>query len=823
MFRISSFLVCLLFSASIASGQQPLPNIDSYTEGLERQEGYFPLYWDAAKARLLLEVSRWNEDFLYLPSHATGLGTSRLLLDRGEIGDESIARFEKTGDRVLLVLRNSGFRAQGISNEALIRSVDESFPHSTVAAFPVLAAEGERVVVDFTSFAVSDVTDLSGRLKRADQGNYRLDRDRSHVFLPRTRAFPENTEIEAALTFSSDQPGSLVRQRAPDGRWLTIRIHHSLVRLPDSGYRPRVFDPRVGLFPVSFYDFSKPFDEDYVTRYAIRHRLIKTDTSLPLSDPVEPIVYYMDRAIPEPYRSAFKEGALWWNKVFESAGFRNAVRIEDMPPGMDPLDARYHVIQWVHRTEAGSSIGPSFVDPRTGEIVKAAVRMDSHRSLVDFDIYAGAATASSCAATADPLLSEGGMEAWIAQLDPRVSAEEFVMARRRQHSAHEVGHTLGLAHNFVAASYGRASVMDYPAPLIRLTRGEVDLSDAYRDGPGAYDEFAIRWAYSQFSEEEEAESLDGIVDDAMERGLKFITNPDESASSSFPEATTWINGADAVEELERILLVRRTLIDRFDEAAVREGEPMAWLNRRFARVYLHHRFVLRAAAKAVGGMEFRYALRGDPAAPTEIVDPAQQRRALELLLEAIQPPELAVPDQVLDWMAPRPFGHRPDSLAFASPAAPAFDQIGIARTLCSMVVSELLNPRRSARLVAFSARRAELPGLEEVVRRLIEGTWQSTSPGPAALKRVAQRAVLDELIDLAGNQEATVEVRAGAEWGLRLIQGILAAVTAGDDAEEAHYGLALADVQRFLDRQVAGTERSGPSPPPPGTPIGKRQ
>ncbi|HEX9582378.1 MAG TPA: zinc-dependent metalloprotease, partial [Gemmatimonadales bacterium] len=619
--------------------------------------------------------------------------------------------------------------------------------------------EAGRVLIDATAYFLTDVMDVRGTLRRGNAGIYQLDRERSAYHLARTWAFPENTEIEASLTFSSDAPGGEIDRHAPDGRAVTVRQHHSLVKLPPLGYTPRRFNTRAGVNGVAFYDFSKGYEEPYESAYIRRHRLVKLNPAAAVSDPVEPIVYYMDPGIQEPYRTAFKQGLAWYEQVFRAAGFSHAFRVEDMPPDMDPLDARYHVIQWMHRSNIGASVGPSFVDPRTGEIIKAAVRMDSHRSLTNYDLFSG--TLGEADGSGLEELSD-----WLAALAPQGSVDDVIIARRRQHAAHEVGHTLGLPHNFAASKYGRGSVMDYPAPIIRLVNGRLDLTQAYRAGPGLWDTLAIRYAYTPFPEGREDAGLAAIADEMFARNAEFITNPDNAASGSYPEASAWDNGNDVVAELARVMEVRRYLLEQFDERAIKPGAPMYLLGRRFGFVYLHHRWTLEAAIKAVGGMEYHYARRGDPIPPTRLVDGARQRQALDLVLRAVSPEELAIPERLLRLFAPRPFGSTSDRWAFGSQAGPAFDQVGAARSLATYAVQNLLHPERTARVVAFSARDASLPTLEDVIGTLVDRTWAPAPDGATGtLARAVQRVVVDELIRLAANTQAAVESRAAAEWG----------------------------------------------------------
>jgi hypothetical protein len=795
-------LITLLLLAGCASAggsaaAQPAPAPAAATAG-----HLLPLRHDAATGRVLLTVPRLGEDLLMLSTLATGFGSTAAGLDRGQVGGEALVRFERRGARVLLVQQNTTFRATA-GGAALERTVAESFPQSVLASFAVQGESPAGIVVDATDFLLSDIYDVVGRLRGARLGTVRIDRERSYIDGASTRSFLDNTEVRAVISYVTDDPSFELRRHAPDGRSITLEQHHSFVRLPQQPLAIRAFDPRAGLFSMGFFDFAQPFDADYRQRGVVRWRLEPRDTAAylrgELTEPVTPIVYYMDPGIPEPYRSAFIEGGRWWNDIFQAAGWRNAFRVEPLPDGVDALDARYPVIYWVHRTQRGPSVGPSFRDPRSGEIVGTVVRMDSYRSLVDHDIYMGLL----------PAAGPAGLQ---------ISAEEFSMARRRQHTAHEIGHTIGLAHNFIAATQDRASVMDYPYPLITLdAQGRIDVSHAYRPSGGAHDTLAVRYAYTWFpNAQAEAEGLRRIVREAEARGLRHVGDAHVGAAGSIPSASQWIEGGDMLSALERTTAVRRLLIERFDERAAQPGEPLAVLNRRFAHVYLHHRYALAGAIKYIGGMEFGYALAGEATEPTRIVPAAEQRAALRHVLAALQPSALAIPDRVAALIPPVPPGFDGDLTLIPSPAGTAFDPIGLAHSLAQEIVDGVLHPQRASRLVSFHARDAANPGLDEVLTSLLQATWGAAAPAGetsmnAALRRVAQRAALDALLDLAGSANATPPVRSTAGQHLTLLRQRLTSAPGTSAEERGHRAAAVRDIDRFFDGRDDPAARPRPT------------
>lgn len=806
MRRVLLVVLAALLPAGSSTAQSGPPAIAERVRGMQVLDGFLPMYWDAAAGRLWLEIPRLEEELIHVVSLPAGLGSNDIGLDRGQLGGTRVVKFQRVGPRVLMVQPNYRFRAER-GDAAERAAVEQSFAQSVLWGFTVAAETDGRVLVDATDFVLRDAHGVVGALAGARQGAFRLDPTRSAVYLDRTRGFPRNSEIEVTLTFVSDQPGALVRSVAPTAEAVTVRQHHSFVALPEPGYVPRLADPRSGFGGPAFADYSVPIHEPVTRRYIARHRLEKRDPGAAMSDPVEPIVYYLDRGTPEPIRTALLTGARWWNEAFEAAGYRNAFRVEMLPEGADPMDVRYNLIQWVHRSTRGWSYGSSVTDPRTGEIIKGHVTLGSLRVRQDF------------------LLAEGLLAPYATGRERPAALDSMALARLRQLSAHEVGHTLGISHNYISSTAGRASVMDYPHPLVRLgPDGSVDLSGAYVDGIGAWDKEAIRYGYSQFaSGQEEGAALERLLAEARARGLHFLTDQDSRPTgSSHPESHLWDNGTDAAAELDRMMQVRRVALDRFGANAIPAGRPMATLEEALVPLYLHHRYQVEAASKVLGGQVYTYAMRGDGQVPVSVVPAAAQRRALESLLATVRPAELALPRGLLELIPPRPAGY-PAHRELFTRRTWTFDAIAPAAGAADLTISLVLQPERAARLVQQHALQPAQPALDAVIDQVVRATFGAVPADPyhAEIARAVQRVVADRLMILVGDAP-TAQVRAITTLKLEELRRRMAAVAATTPvAERAHRLLLARDIARFFEggydpaRLVTETRDL-----PPGAPIG---
>lgn len=801
--------------------------LSKQTAGMKQFPGYFNLYWEEKSGKLWLEIAKFHEEFLYQVSLASGVGSNPIGLDRGQLGGEHVVYFERIGPKVLMVQPNYKFRALS-DDPRERRAVRESFANSILWSFKIFAEENGKVLVDATDFFLRDAHGVSDQLKNTRQGSFSLNTERSAFYLPHTKSFPQNTEVEATLTFTSAEPGRLVAATIPTAQALTVRQHHSFVKLPDPGYQPRVFDPRVGCIELTFSDYATPIAAPLHRRWIFRHRLQKKDRSAAVSEPVKPIIYYLDPGVPEPIRTALLEGASWWNAAFEAAGFQDAFRVEMLPDDADPMDIRYNVIHWTHRSTRGWSYGGFVADPRTGEIIKGNVNLGSLRVRQDYLIASGltrndaAQSRMQCEMAALPSMD------YLDALAVNEDAVAMSLARLRQLSAHEVGHTLGFAHNFAASTYGRASVMDYPAPLVKITQeNRLDLSEAYRVGCGEYDAFAVKYAYADFPEgvDERAE-LQKLVNEAQQQGLLFLTDHDaRPAGAANPVANLWDNGSDMVAELRHAMKVRALGLKTFGAQILPQGTPLALLEESLVPLYLHHRYQLEATVKLLGGMSYSYGVAGANNEQNGIVPAKQQNEALKAVLETLSPAALTLSEDLLRQLLPRPHGYESHQELFAKRTAPAFDMITIAATAADMTVSLLLEPSRAARLVEFHARNSKNPPLHEVMSELVAATWKTheSNDARATVKRAVERVVLDRMLDLATNEEASPDVRAIAALQLEELAAYIQSSLqfSQPSAKLAHLKMAQRDIQRFLTSPNRPFDRTAPATAPPGAPIGQ--
>lgn len=785
------------------------PSIEDKTAAMKKLDGFIPVYWDDAEGKLYLEVSNFGVEILQSTGFAAGLGSNDIGIDRGALAGSRIVMFERVGPKVLLVAPNYNFRATS-DNAAEHQSVKDAFARSVLWGFTVAAESPGRVLVDATPFLIRDNLNLGPRLR---PGTYRLDESRSSVYMPGTFNFPKNSELEVELTYAQQQqagppqggaapgPGQNfggggyfegVRDVAATGEAASVRVHHSFVELPDKGYKPRAFDPRAGYFGPDFQDRSAPLGSPADKRFIARHRLAKTDPKAKVSDPVKPIVYYLDPGTPEPVRSALLDGARWWNQAFEAAGYRNAFRVEMRPENVHPLDIRYNVINWVHRSTRGWSTGGSVTDPRTGEIIKGVVTLGSWRERQDF------------------LIAEGLLQPYKTGTEVSNEAREWALARIRQLAAHEVGHTLGIGHNYYDSDLGRISVLDYPHPLVTLKPdGSLDISKVYDVGIGAWDKVAINYGYQDFPPgTDEKAALSGILDAAIRKDLLFLTNQDNEAH---PRVDWWSNGTDAGAELARMMDVRRAALARFGENAIQKGAPMATIEEVLVPLYLHHRYQVEAAASVLGGQHYTYALRGDGQIPTRPATAGEQKRAFDALLLTLKPSELKIPESILKLIPPRPSGYGPHRELFPRFTGSTFDAISPAVAAADMTLSNLFDPERAARMLEQKTLDPTLPGFDDVVKDVVKATFgaQTASAYEAEIAKSIERVVVDRLMDTVADARMP-QVRAVAQAALAGI-----AKMGGD----ANRDLMTLDIERFNDRPLTAPLSTMPAVPP-GAPIG---
>jgi len=708
-----------------------------------KYEGFINFYYDKNEDKIYLEVDKLDTEFLYVHALSEGIGSNDIGIDRGQLGNGAVVKFQKAGNKLLLIQPNQNYRAI-TDNKEERKSIEEAFAKSVLHGFVIKEHKNGKYLIDASDFLIRDAHGVANRLDRSKQGTYKIDKLRSAFNLERIKAFPKNVEFDVILTFEGKPKDYNIRSVTPDASSLTVGQHHSFVELPDNNYKPRIYDARSGTYPMSYMDYATPVNESIVKRFIYRHRLEKKNPNANVSEAVEPIIYYLDRGAPEPVRSALLEGASWWNQAFEAIGYKNAFQVKILPEGVDPLDLRYNVIQWVHRSTRGWSYGSSISDPRTGEIIKGHVSLGSLRIRQDF-LIAQALQAPYAKNDKDDQL-----------------ALEMALARIRQLSAHEVGHTLGFTHNFAASTNNRSSVMDYPHPKLQVKNNKIDFSNAYEVGIGAWDKVTVAYAYQYFQNNEE-QKLQDVLNNAFDQGMRYISDADaRPKGSAHAYAHLWDNGNDIIEELNNILEVREFSIKNFSEDNIKSNQPFSVLEDVFVPLYFYHRYQTEAVSKMIGGLDYTYTVKRDKKSKMQKINSKTQKEALTVLMKTIDVKTLAIPNSVLELFPPRAIGYPRSRESFKSNLGVAFDSYGAVSTASNMTFELILHPQRVNRVYMNKSMDSDQLGLEELFETLNLNTFKKSYKDAyqQEIQNIINEQYLNNIFDLVTSENIYPQVRA---------------------------------------------------------------
>lgn len=772
-------------------------------KGITKFDGYVTFYYDETSDKIFLEISKLDQEFLYVNALSQGIGSNDIGLDRGQLGDGVVVFFKKAGNKILLIQPNQNFRAI-TDNVEEKESVKEAFAKSVLHGFVIKEEKNGKYLVDATDFLMRDAHGVAATLASNNQGNYSLDKSKSAFYLDRTKAFPKNVEFDVMLTYIGIPKGYNIRSVTPDASLVTVHQHHSFVELPDNKYKSRKFDPRSGSYQMTYMDYATPVNENITKRFIYRHRLEKKNPKAAISEAVEPIIYYLDRGTPEPVRTALLEGGKWWNQAFEAIGYKDAFQFKMLPEGADMLDVRYNVVQWVHRSTRGWSYGASISDPRTGEIIKGHVSLGSLRIRQDYLI---------AQALQAPFKNNSVDDDF---------AMQIAIARIRQLSAHEIGHTLGFAHNYAASTFGRSSVMDYPHPKFVLKDGKIDFSQAYDDKIGAWDKLTVAYTYQDFPEDvNEDKALNDILENGFANGLRYLTDQDARPSGSASAfAHLWDNGITVYDELQTILDVRKKAIAAFSIDNIKTGEPYSVLEDVFVPLYFFHRYQTEATTKIIGGLDYNYAVKGGNQTVVKRIAGSEERKALQVILKTLAIEEIAIPKEKLALFPPRAFGFDRSRESFKSKLGVAFDPFSAVETSAEMTLVFLLHPERVSRLIAHKSLDDSQLGLEELLDELLSKTIKKTHKDAyhQELQNILNGKVIEQLLYLSANKNQFPQVNAIVDFKLDDIKLYLKDVKSS--GIQKIYDKAMIEMLSNFEKNPSSFKKSEAPKIPDGSPIG---
>jgi len=736
-------IIYLLFLISQAA--YATTNLEQLKKRGELHEGFVGYAFDSNQDKLYLKINNIDTDFLYQTSLPQGLGSNDIGLDRGQLGQTHLAKFERVGNKLLLIAQNTKYRAVS-ENQQERDSVEEAFASSVLWVFPIVDSNPKWVLVDASGFILQDIHGVARALERRKQGSFKLDKSRSTIYLARTKAFPDNTELEARITFTGNKPGKFVQQAAIAPNVLSLKMHHSFIRLPDNNFVSRVFHPQSGFWSFSYQDYAQPINRPITQRTIPRHRLQKKKPDAKISEAVEPIVYYLDPGAPEPVKTALIDGASWWNQAFESIGYSNAFQVKILPDDIDPMDIRYNVIQWVHRATRGWSYGSSVIDPRTGEIIKGHVTLGSLRVRQDY------------------LIAQGMLSRFDKTNDDK-EMMSLALARIRQLAAHEVGHTLGLAHNFAASTFGRASVMDYPHPVFKISNDKISgesmiTADApYAENIGVWDKAVIAYGYQ---DDGSKQALNKILANNKKAGMVFISDPDaRRISNGHATASLWDNGSNVLDELKRMIKVRQLALDKFGLASLHSGRPLSDLQEILVPVYYSHRYQAAATAKWIGGSHYQYSTKSESSKYSLVaVSGDEQSAAISTILETLSPAFLMISDPLNHLLLPKAYGYSKSRESLPGRTGVLFDRVELAAASIQHSLSLLFNSTRLERVIQQNAEDNSIPSISMLGERLHKALWRNRYLGTQQL--INQRAIdlsYSNLLNLLHTETVSVSVK----------------------------------------------------------------